>query len=417
MKKLALVSAISLAASGQAMAAAYKLPESSINATALSAAYVANAHGADAAYYNPAAMVFTEEQRASMEADVTLVHLTSIGLINPLLGTDATKTEDIPVPSFHYISPAMENMRFGLSVVAPGGLSKRWKGVSKTFAEEFTLETIEINPTVSFKVNDRFSIGGGVRAVYSSGVVKSTDQGPIQAGFGISPSRHLEGDSWDFGYNLALHFEPTEQLKLSATYRSKIDLTVEGNATLSDTVVLPTIHTPASVEIPLPASLSLAAAYDVTPDTTIELVLERTYWSAYETLDFQYPNPIGNYAALFDAPSPKNWQDSETIRIGLTHQLNPKWTLMAGLAYDETPVPKQFVGYELPDSDAKIISFGARYNYSDQMTIGAALLYDQKDKLSIPAGVNAEAGGTLAGGATFENAKAYLFTVGMEYKF
>ena len=417
MKKLALVSAISLAVTGQAMAAAYKLPESSINATALSAAYVANAHGADASYYNPAAMVFSEEQRASMEADVTLVHLTSIDLTNPILGTDATKTEDIPVPSFHYISPAMENMRFGLSVVAPGGLSKRWKGVSKTFAEEFTLELIEINPTVSFKVNERFSIGGGVRAVYSSGVVKSTDQGPIQAGVGISPSRDLAGDSWDLGYNLALHFTPTAKLKLTTTYRSNIDLTVEGDATLSDTVVLPTIRTPASVEIPLPASLSLAAAYDVTPDTTVELVLERTYWSAYETLDFQYPNSIGNYAALFDAPSPKNWQDSDTIRIGLTHQLNPKWTLMAGLAYDETPVPKQFVGYELPDSDAKIISFGAKYNYSDQMTIGAALLYDQKDKLTIPAGVNAEAGGTLAGGATFENAKAYLFTVGMEYKF
>lgn len=417
MKKLALVSAISLAATGQAMAAAYKLPENSINSTALSAAYVANAHGADASYYNPAAMVFSEDQRASMEADVTLAHLTSIDLTSGLLAPDSTKVENIPIPSFHYISPAMENMRFGLSLVAPGGLSKRWKGVGKTFAEEFTLETIELNPTVSFKVNDRFSIGGGVRAVYSSGVVKSTDQGPLLLGTGLSPSRDMDGDSWDFGYNLALHFKPTDQLKLSATYRSKIDLTVEGDATLSDTVVLPTIRTPASVEIPLPATLSLAAAYDVTSNTTVEVVLERTYWSAYKTLDFKYPAPIGLYTGFFDDPSPKNWQDSDTIRIGLTHQLNPKWTLMAGFAYDETPVPEQYVGYELPDSDAKIFSFGAKYNYSDKMTIGAALLYDQKDKLSIPAGVNAEAGGTLGNGATFENAKAYLFTVGMEYKF
>jgi len=90
---------------------------------------------------------------------------------------------------------------------------------------------------------------------------------------------------------------------------------------------------------------------------------------------------------------------------------------MAGFAIDETPVPKKYVGYELPDSDAKIFSFGAKYNYSDDLTIGAALLYDKKESLTIPAGVNAEAGGTLAPGATFENAEAYLFTVGMEYRF
>ncbi|WP_260293518.1 OmpP1/FadL family transporter [Sedimenticola hydrogenitrophicus] len=413
MKKLALVSAISLAASGQAMAAAYKLPESSINATALSAAYVANAHGADASYYNPAAMVFSEEQRASIEADLTLVHLTSINLTSTNLGTDATKTENIPVPTFHYISPAMDNMRFGLSVVAPGGLSKRWKGIGKTFAEEFTLETIELNPTISFKVNDRFSIGGGLRAIFSSGVVKSSDQGVIPV---ISPSRDLKGDSWDFGYNLAFHFEPTEQLKLSATYRSKVDLTVEGNATLSDTVALPTIYTPASVEIPIPASLSLAAAYDVTPDTTMELVLERTYWSAYKELDFEYPASVGGYTALFDNPSAKNWKDSNTIRIGVTHQVNPKLTMMAGFAYDETPVPEAYAGFELPDSDAKIFSVGARYNYSDDLSIGAALLYDQKKKLAIDAGESTNP--FLSGGSqTFEDARAYLLTVGLEYKF
>jgi long-chain fatty acid transport protein len=304
-------------------------------------------------------------------------------------------------------------MRFGLSIVAPGGLSKRWKGIGKTFAEEFTLETVEINPTIGFKVNDRFSIGGGVRAIYSSGVVKSSDQGLIPV---IDPARDLKGDSVDFGYNLALHFKPTERLKLSATYRSKVDLTIEGNATLSDAVALPTINTPASVEIPIPASLSLAAAYDLTPDTTVELVLEKTYWSAYKELDFEYPASIGGYTALFDDPSTKNWTNSNTIRLGVTHQVDSKWTMMAGFAYDETPVPKAYAGFELPDSDAKIFSIGTRYNYSDDLSIGAALLYDQKKKLVIGPGESTNPF-LAAGTHTFEDAAAYLFTVGLEYKF
>jgi len=408
MKKLALVSAISLTVTGQAMAAGYKIPENSINSMALSAAYVANAHGADAAYHNPAAMVYNAPG-ASLEADLTLAHLTSINLTSGTFAPDSTKVENIPIPSFHYVSPAMGDFRFGLSAVVPVGLSKRWRGGAAAFAEEFTLETLELNPSVGYRVNDRFSVGAGVRVIYSDGVVKSNN--------GLGTSRDLTGDSFDYGYNLALHFKATDQLSLAATYRSKIDLTVEGDANLLVGGALSYIG-PASVEIPAPAALNLAAAYDISDRTTVEFVYERTYWSAYEQLDFNYAatiNPAINN--VFGTPLIKDWSDSNTYRIGLTHQLNPKWTVMAGFAYDETPVPKKFVGYELPDSDAKIVSFGAKYNYSDDLAIGAALLYDRKDKLTIPAGVNSEAGGTLANGATFENARAYLFTVGLEYKF
>ncbi|MCW8902601.1 OmpP1/FadL family transporter, partial [Sedimenticola sp.] len=201
MKKLALVSAISLAVTGQAMAAAYKIPENSINSMALSAAYVANAHGADAAYYNPAAMVHNAPG-ASLEADLTLAHLTSINLTSGALAPDSTKVENIPIPSFHYVSPAMGDFRFGLSAVVPVGLSKRWKGGAAAFAEEFTLETLELNPSVGYRINDRFSVGAGVRVIYSDGVVKSNN--------GAGTSRDLTGDSFDYGYNLALHFKATD---------------------------------------------------------------------------------------------------------------------------------------------------------------------------------------------------------------
>jgi len=264
------------------MAAGYKIPENSINSMALSAAYVANAHGADAAYYNPAAMVFNEGG-ASLEADLTLAHLTSIDLSNGFYAPDSTKVENIPIPSFHYVSPEMGNMRFGLSAVVPVGLSKRWKGGAAAFAEEFTLETLELNPSIGYRVNDQFSVGAGIRAIYSEGVVKSDN--------GAGTSRDLSGDSFDFGYNLALHFRPTKKLALAATYRSKIDLTVEGDANLLVGGAL-SYNGPADVKIPAPAALNLAAAYDINDKTTIEFVYERTYWSAYDKLDFNYASTI-----------------------------------------------------------------------------------------------------------------------------
>ncbi len=395
------------AMSSQPMAAAYKIPEQSINSTALAGAYVANAHGSDASYYNPAAMVFNED-RAMLEGDLTWVHLSSIDYTGPPGFSDSTKTENFILPAFHYVSPSFGNARFGLSAVVPAGLSKRWKGVGRAFAQEFTLETIEINPNMGYKINDRFSIGGGVRAVYTKGRVESVPDLSI----GVPVGRTMKGDSWDFGWNLAAHLRATEDLNLSATYRSKVNLDVEGYADLFS-FAGPIYMGDASVSVPIPATLALAAAYTFGEKTTVEFTYERNYWSAYDNLNFDYSTP---QLPVFDDPIPKDWDDTNTYRIGVTHQLNPKWTLMAGFAYDESPAPKETIGFELPDSDAKIYSIGARYRHSDALSLGAAFLYDRKDKLTLAPGENT-VNGLLAAGAEFEDARAYLLTVGLEYKF
>ncbi len=408
----------------QSMAGGYKIPENSINSTALSAAYVANAHGADAAYYNPAAMVF-DNDGASFEANLTYVRLSSIDYtdMNGVFPSDSSATENKYIPSFHYVSPSMGNYRFGLSVVTPAGLSKRWNSTGEASSEEFTLKTIEVNPSVAYKVNDKFSAAIGARLVYSSGVVES-DTTDIAGIIGVNAQRDLTGSSYDFGYNLALHFKPTDQLDLALTYRSKVDLTVKGDAELNLSGVT-FYNGDASVEVPIPAALNLAGAYTFNDDkTTVELVYERTYWSAYKELDFNYDqnflvNPGGVPGAtlytLFDASRPKDWSDTNTYRIGVTHKLNNAWTIMAGFAYDETPVPKQYAGFELPDSDAKLYSIGARYQYSDDMNIGFGLLYDDKETLKI----TASDGNTGPGltNAKFEDASAILLTVGVQYKF
>lgn len=413
MKKSLLLVTIA-AVSSQTMAAAYKIPEQSINSTALSAAYVANAHGADANYFNPAASIFNEDG-ASMEIDLTTIYLTSIDSDNStapfFAGSDETHSETFFVPTFHYVSPMVKDARFGLSVIAPAGLSKRWKGMNQAFAEEFTLKTIEINPTVATKLTDQLSLGVGFRFVYTDGTVKSSDSVNALVPIG----RKLEGDSWDFGLNFALHYQPIDNLKLAATYRTKIDLNVEGDAKL--TFMGATGYDGgASVTVPIPAALNLAAAYTFNNHTTVELLYERTYWSAYDELDFDYDVAfLSPPFASFDAPIPKKWNDTNTYRIGVTHKLNNQWTLMAGFAYDETPVPKKYVSYELPDSDAHIYSIGARYQYSDDLSLGFGLLYDDKETLKLKPGENSSP--SLSGGAKFDNAAAYLFTMGFNYKF
>jgi long-chain fatty acid transport protein len=398
----------------QLLAGGYKIPENSINSTALSAAYVANAHGADAAYYNPAAMVFNEEG-ASMEANLTYIHLSAIDYtdMNGGFPSDSSEKENFLIPSFHYVSPSMGNYRFGLSVVTPAGLSKRWDGFGKATTEEFTLKTIEVNPSVAYKFNDQFSAAVGARVVYANGDVRSN----ASAFSAANPIRDLGGSSYDLGYNLALHFKPTDELALALTYRSKIDLTLEGQAEIQALAVfLRTYDGDAKVSVPLPAALNLAAAYTFNDTTTVELVYEKTYWSAYKELDFDYDSTIDPVLnGIFGAPITKNWSDTDTYRIGVTHKLDNDWTLMAGYAIDKTPAPKSTAGFELPDSDAQLFSFGARYQYSDDLNVGFGLLYDKKETLRItPTDGNS---GTGLSNAKFEDTSAFLLTVGMQYNF
>lgn len=375
------------------LASGYRIPEQSLNSTALSAAYVAGANGADASYYNPANMVLMGGG-AEIETAFTYINLPKVKFDG---ASDADSLEEhFFVPTLHYVSPMMGNWRYGLSITAPGGLSKRWdEAVPKSTAEEFTLKVIEVNPTASYKFTEAFAVGFGLRGVYSEGVVKSNASGVA--------IRDLTGDSIDFGYNLALTYKPTKDLIFSSTYRSKIDLTVEGDATLVHPAIPGGYSGGASVTIPLPASLTLAAAYTM-DKTTVEFVFERTYWSAYKNLDFNYDIALGG----FDAPVLKNWKDVNAYRIGISYQYSDALKLMAAFAIDKNPVPDSTLGYELPDSDAKLYSVGFEYKLNKQMSMGMAYLYDDKETRTVS---NAGVVGT------FTDSAAHLITASFKYKF
>ena len=405
--------ALSLAAATSIYAAGYKIPEQSLKGTALAAAYVANAHGADASYYNPANMAFFSKGN-QLDFGLSYIQASAIDFnssetVAALGGVPAqskSESESVFIPTLHYIIPSsFENTTFGISMVAPAGLSKRWNTTfAKKSAEEFTLKIVELNPTVAYKINDKFAIGGGLRLIYSEGVVKSS----FVAG-ATDITRDLEADAVDFGYNLALTYRPTKETTLAATYRSYVDITVKGEGKLTYTPSASTYSGGASVTFPLPAALNLAVSHDF-GDLTAELVYERTYWSTYNELDFNYDNTLtpSAFHTAFDAPREKNWKDTNTYRLGLTYQANKDLTIMGGFAIDETPVPDDTIGFELPDSDAKIYSMGFEYKLNENSSIGAAYLVSIKDDR------NAEIDGQ---NGTITNSKVSLLTIGYSYSF
>jgi long-chain fatty acid transport protein len=200
-----------------------------------------------------------------------------------------------------------------------------------------------------------------------------------------------------------------ENMHWSVTYRSRGDLTVEGDATLKYTPLGLAYAGYAEVEIPLPAVLAVAVSYTFFDRLTVELEYDRTYWSDYENLDFNYanafsaPNPFAN----FDLPLAKDWKDTDAWRFSVSYDMKNDFILMAGFAIDENPVPSQTLGFELPDSDALLYSLGVRYQVNENMEMGLSYLYDDKDSRSVSNGVV---------DGTFKDASAHLVTFGFTYK-
>jgi len=415
MKRIILLSTIS---SAVLTAGAYKIPEQSINAMALGAAYIAHTTDADTAYYNPANMSFLDPGVRYFETGVTLAHLPSNTyagmqvlpgpvMVPSAVASGESEVENIPIPYMHYVAQAMGKWRYGVSLAAPAGLTKRWKSpVQKLFAEEFTLKNVEFNPVVSYKVSDTLSIGGGLRAVYSEGKVYS-DGGTL-----VPIKREMEGDTIEFGYNLALAWHPTDDVAVGITYRSKIDLDEEGKANLYLSGIGRQFD--ASVSVPIPAALNIGISKTWNDRLTLEFVYERTFWSAYKTLDFEYGSPIQPaLVGSFDDPKEKLWEDTNTFRLGLTYQYNDRLTLMAGYSYDETPVPEKHINYELPDSDAHIFSAGFKYQQNENLSWGMAVLYDKKTSRKVNSAV---VDGTGIVGE-FSDGGAVLITAGLSYRF
>ena len=403
-KKISVLALASIFIAGSAMASGWRIPEQSVDSTAKAGANVASSTRGDTAYYNPANMSWMADTW-HLEADLTYLYLSPIEYEDsrsPMFNGES-ESENFIIPTGFAVSPSYGGARFGLAIVAPGGLSKQWEDAyPKAYAEEFSLTIIEVNPTVSYGLGEMFSIAGGARMVYADATVRSD-----ASGLGTPLSRDMEGDVVEWGWNAALAYKPMDSLNISATYRSNVNLDFDDKADLNLMGNLMTLDT--EVSVPLPAVFALSVAYDIVDNLNVEFTWDRTFWSEYEHLHFHFtPSVPGN---PFEPPQAREWDDTDAFRIGVTYKMSDVFTLMGGFGYDSNPAPTENVGFELPDSDAWLYSVGMQYKVSENMDLGLAALYDYKESRKVEVNPSDVVYGE------FTNASALLITAGLYYRF
>ena len=363
-------------------AGGYKVPEQSADSLGLAASNVAFSFGADAAYFNPANMMFLDG-RHHVESTLGWFHINSLDFKTDSGKTYSSKKFDSLAGTFSFVTPELyENCKFGLALAVPAAVGISWEDPETAFTgKRFKLQVVELNPTVAYRINDKLAVAVGARGVYTKGKIASD--------FGVG-YREIQGDAINYGYNVALTYRPIEELSFAVTYRSKVNLELKGHtdADFKGPLAPISYHGKTRVEIPLPAQLVLATGYKFS-DFTLLLAYERTYWSKFKDYDFEFGDktavhtnpPFGRaFKLLMDDPVVKNAKDSNTYRIGLAYDVNEKLRLMAGFSYDEDITSSNHTGLELPNTTSKAYTAGLNYKFTDNLEVAFGYVYQHRDK-------------------------------------
>jgi long-chain fatty acid transport protein len=370
------------------------------NAYAGVAAYTPDA---STVYFNPAGLTDIEGDQLSVAAHYIIPHakfsddgstasdLFAGSPFADMNGTDDDGGSPAFVPNLYWAKTLSDSTKFGLGINSPFGLATKYNDdwVGRYHAVVSDLQTLNINPSIGYKINDSFSIGGGLNFMLGTvDLTSAIDFGAVCMaqfnyttcqGLGALPQQadgfaDLTGDNYgdvSTGYNLGLKFKFNENSALGLSYRSEVEMNISGEAdfkvpTSASFVYAADLFLDSDLEatVDLPASASLSYALQVDAVTYL-FDVTWTGWSSFEELRIVYDN-----AAQPDTVTTEEWVDTMRYSFGMDYQYTEDLVYRFGVAYDETPVPSaERRTPRLPGNDRTWLSLGLSKQMGDGMSI------------------------------------------------
>ena len=277
------------------------------------------------------------------------------------------------MPNFYFVMPIGDRLNFGVGVNAPFGLKTEY---DDTWAGRFQgiksdLKTYNINPSLSFKVSETFAIGAGLN--YQHLDVDLTNA--VVLGFNTEGRAELKADDDAWGWNVGVLFQPAPSTKVGASYRSKLEYTLDGTTTVTTAsgTVVPTASGPTRADVTLPDSFSLSLAQKLNDQW--ELLADATFtrWSKINRI-----NIVNSTDGTLRDSLVLDFDDTWRYSVGVNYKLNEGWTLKGGVALDQSPVKgASSRSVRLPDNDRTWVSIGAamKIKQSGKLDFGYSHLF------------------------------------------
>ena len=358
MKKLLSIAAI-FAVAEISFGAGFGIYEGSARGNAMGGAVIGDASDASAAYHNPANVAFTTNIQVAVGAT----------FINPYCDVQVDhKSQDrmnpgwFTVPHFYVTIPLWWDLAFSWGNYTEFGLgskyARNWDLAGDT--QQTTLSQITLNPTLSYKITDWWSVAAGPRISwiqfknhkqpYSGDTYTQVGENGLYTA-SITDAYHLDtklkGEDWGAGWMAATTVKPTEDLSIGLVYRSQIRHKISGDFKLNGYV-------------------------GGTPNITVNQSAVNAYVQGianeYASKAYQQYLPYGQAVAQ-QAATQAGQQAASTA----TTQLQQKLAAAQG---QETKVKQHTyqrasARLRLPES----ITIGANYNVTERYRVGTSFTY------------------------------------------
>ncbi len=399
-------------------AGGYRVSVQGQRAMAMGHTGVAVVNSAELVFFNPAGLVYLENKlNVSVGASGIF---TDVVYQNEEFGISSETDSSVGTPLNLYVSYQLNDwMSVGLGVYTPYGSEVTWPTdwAGSHLVNSIDLAGVYIQPVVSFKLSEHFSIGGG--PIYATGSVNfNRNLNRTLADIDGNRSNVTIDDTGvsNWGWSIGAMFNPTENFHIGLNYRSEIIFEAEGgDATFTNIPNSPAVDftngsTTFDAELPLPAELTVGLSYEY-KKWIFAFDYNRQFWDVYESLDIDFANtPDGP-----DSVNPRNYKNSSVYRFGLQYQATDKITLRAGYYRDESPVQERFFAPETPRNDSDGFSGGLSFAITPKLAIDASFFYLRFEEVDASYDFYQENGQNVPFEGTYKSS-AFAPGLGLTYK-
>ena len=357
-------------------AAGFLIFEEGAKALAMGGAFTAQADDPSAVFYNPAGLCALEGTQLYL-GGTAIVTNTDFAGIDPDPGygvLEKTKTQLFTPVAMYVTHQINDNVTAGLGVFNLFGLGREWDDPDtfsgRHISYDVDLRTYYFNPTLSWKMNDMFSIGVGAQLVYSDVELKRYQLmwDPDGGGFVNVARIELNGDNTiDAGFNAGILYRH-EKVSIGVTYRSSVKVDYEGDGVFTqvpsgnsalDAVVASVLppNQGMATTIEMPPLVSVGIAFNTIEKVTFEVDLNWVGWSTFDTLPFDFKE---NDA--LDTERIQDYDDVFSVRTGAEYSYSDALDLRFGYYYDPSPQPEKSMSPLLPDTDRHGLTLGFGYH-------------------------------------------------------
>jgi long-chain fatty acid transport protein len=371
----------SLLAAENSLAAGFYLDEigtpSSIGTAGVG--LVVNTFSADAAWSNPAGMtgIETDHHLSGMQVLIPNIRF------DPSSSTTATGNDGgnagavAAIPSFFITKKLSDRLHGGFAVTAPlgGGFDFGDNFAGRYGVIDLTLTGLGFSSSLGYKVNEAFSIGGGVTATYTmfEETVAINQAGPND---GKVKLRDL--DDWGFQPFAGIMWNVSDTVTFGAVYRAEMDVDLEGDLKFSGLNGPVPPADKLEVSWDNPQTVEVGMRVQVSDDRMLMFNADWEDWSAFSTNKLDVSGGVINPVVILG----RNFQDTWSVGAAIV-QKDDNNIYSLGISYDSSPVEDKDRTIDMPfDETIKIsASWAWKGEKNLDFALGGTLAYLGEGKI------------------------------------